>query len=364
MRSSTIVVVALVFVAIISQHSSVATPSSYKELRRQYNDNNYGKNKQYEMFLRRVLQKLDSDDLRPTMRKATNSAKPPVCSDATCCGQTSCIPCRYGSATQYCRGLVFYVFRLFDDAASCSGYSGSPYDGYGCTVPADKCPCVNGGTCDGPYNSCQCKGGWMGDTCSECLCQNSGTCNGPDGACQSPPPAPPPPPPSSCSAATCCTTSSCTQCDDNGTTVSCFGTDYFGGYSYAIYSVPDCQSDNLFSPCPSDVCLCQNGGTCDGPGGTCQCKGGWTGERCTIQPPCSAALCCGTDICVSCDNSNTYCRGINDKDIGNDPSTRSRFGLAEGGVHGRYFGVFNCPYACSFGGDGLRGGRSLNASVC
>ncbi|CAF4366573.1 unnamed protein product, partial [Adineta steineri] len=28
------------------------------------------------------------------------------------------------------RGLVFYVFRLFDDAASCSGYSGSPYDGW------------------------------------------------------------------------------------------------------------------------------------------------------------------------------------------------------------------------------------------
>ncbi|CAF0982658.1 unnamed protein product [Adineta steineri] len=317
MRSSTIVVVALVFVAIISQHSSVATPT-----------------------------------------------KPPVCSDATCCGQTSCIPCRYGSATQYCRGLVFYVFRLFDDAASCSGYSGSPYDGYGCTVPADKCPCVNGGTCDGPYNSCQCKGGWMGDTCSECLCQNSGTCNGPDGACQSPPPAPPPPPPSSCSAATCCSTSSCIQCDNNGTTVSCFGTDYFGGYSYAIYSNPNCQSANRFSQCPSDVCLCQNGGTCDGPGGTCQCKGGWTGERCTIQPPCSAALCCGTDICVSCDNSNTYCRGINDKDIGNDPSTRSRFGLAGLGVHDRYFGVFNCPYACSFGGDGLRGGRSLNASVC
>ncbi|CAF0881413.1 unnamed protein product [Adineta steineri] len=113
-------------------------------------------------------------------------------------------------------------------------------------------------------------------------------------------------------------------------------------------------------------CLCQNGGTCDGYQGSCQCKGKWTGVTCTNPtiPPCSAASCCDTDSCISCDDSYTYCRGINDKDIGNDPITRSRFGLAGVGAHDRYFGVFSCPYACSSGGDGLRGGLSLNASAC
>ncbi|CAF0891856.1 unnamed protein product [Adineta steineri] len=199
--------------------------------------------------------------------------------------------------------------------------------------------------------------------------------------------------PPACNAITCCATISCIPCNDNGTTRSCYGTaGYFGGFVYSVYSDPNCLSNDVYYKCPSDVCLCQNGGTCDGSG-TCQCKGGWTGdtcsecgcqnggtcdgsgdicqcksgwvgETCSDIAPCNAARCCGTDTCIYCDDSFTYCGGFDDNDIGDDPSTRSRFGLAELGVHNRYFGVFNCPYACSFGADALRLDRVLNASAC
>ncbi|CAF1092324.1 unnamed protein product [Adineta steineri] len=171
--------------------------------------------------------------------------------------------------------------------------------------------------------------------------------------------------PPACNATTCCATISCIPCNDNGTTRSCYGTaGYYGGFMYGVYSDPNCLSNEVYYKCPSDVCLCQNGGTCDGSGDICQCKSGWVGKTCSDIAPCNAARCCGTDTCIYCDDSFTYCGGFDDNDIGDDPRTRSRFGLAELGVHNRYFGVFNCPYACSFGADALRLDRVLNASAC
>ncbi|CAF1025847.1 unnamed protein product [Adineta steineri] len=169
------------------------------------------------------------------------------------------------------------------------------------------------------------------------------------------------PPP--CTVAFCCGADSFAPCDDNGATNYC-RSDTSNGVQMYGYIVPDYGMITSWYECPIENCLCENGGTCTGPDGTCECKDGCTGDRCEIPSPCSAALCCGTDTCISCDKRGIYCRGIDDNDIGDDPSTRSRFGLAKLGVHDRYFGVFNCPYACSFGSGGLRSGRSLNASAC
>ncbi|CAF4168074.1 unnamed protein product, partial [Adineta steineri] len=88
MRSFTIVVVIIAFVAIVAKHSSVATHDSYSQaLRRGLNGYNDDEREQYNMFLRRVAQQLavdedDDESFRATMRKRVDS----VSNDGTILG--------------------------------------------------------------------------------------------------------------------------------------------------------------------------------------------------------------------------------------------------------------------------------------
>ncbi|CAF1416259.1 unnamed protein product [Adineta steineri] len=80
MRSFTIVVVIIAFVAIVAKHSSVAThDSDSQELRRRLNGDNDDEREQYNMFLRHVVQQLtddedDDESFRATMRNHVHSA--------------------------------------------------------------------------------------------------------------------------------------------------------------------------------------------------------------------------------------------------------------------------------------------------
>ncbi|CAF1476874.1 unnamed protein product [Adineta steineri] len=62
MRSFTIVMMIIAFVAAVAKHSSVATHDPYSQaLHRRFDGYNYRKNQQYNMFLRRIAQQLADD---------------------------------------------------------------------------------------------------------------------------------------------------------------------------------------------------------------------------------------------------------------------------------------------------------------
>ncbi|CAF1487480.1 unnamed protein product [Adineta steineri] len=160
----------------------------------------------------------------------TDDPAPPPCTVALCCGKDSFAPCDDNGATNYCHSDTIDGVQMYGYIDPDYGMITSRYE-----CPIDNCPCLNGGTC-GPYNICQCKGEWTGETCSECLCENGGTCTGPDGTCEctggwtgetcttsSP-----------CSAALCCGTDTCIACTNNGTASYCHGRDL--NYDYSIYT--------------------------------------------------------------------------------------------------------------------------------
>ncbi|CAF1029973.1 unnamed protein product [Adineta steineri] len=135
------------------------------------------------------------------MRDTTDPAPPP-CTVALCCGTDSAASCNDNGATRYCYSDTIDGVQMYGYIDPDYGMVTSRYE-----CPIVNCPCLNGGTC-GPYNSCQCKDGWTGDTCSE----------------SSPP----------CSAALCCGQNTCIACDDNGTASYCHGRDL--NYDYSIYT--------------------------------------------------------------------------------------------------------------------------------
>ncbi|CAF1139457.1 unnamed protein product [Adineta steineri] len=105
MHSFTTLVVIIAFVAIVAKHSSVAThDSDTQELHRRLNGYNYGKDEQYNMFLRRVAQQPADDEandesLHATMRKHVDSANWVKIGSKTYIGAQNCVRLHYEAST-------------------------------------------------------------------------------------------------------------------------------------------------------------------------------------------------------------------------------------------------------------------------
>jgi len=173
-----------------------------------------------------------------------------------------------------------------------------------CNATSSCCPaCLNNGICEDETQTCNCTGGYFGESCSLFNCDsvfscNGGTCIGPDlcnctGTSKFGP---------SCSDVQCGNFT----CDNNSTCIltnsTCDCSSGFPGFSGPTCSnfscsIPcensgvcvgpnlcDCsQSFGYFGPqCANFSCSsCENGGICSSPN-TCSCAQGFSGPTCNI----------------------------------------------------------------------------------
>ncbi|XP_030855069.1 fibropellin-1-like [Strongylocentrotus purpuratus] len=158
---------------------------------------------------------------------------------------------------------------------------------------------MNGGTCNGEGNACQCNAGYTGELCGtdidECAsgpCMANEDCT--DGvnmytcACSAGYAGSPCADIDECASGPCMANEDCTD-GVNMYTCACSA-----GYAGSPCAV-DCSAPNT----------CMNGGTCNGEGNACQCNAGYTGELCgTDIDECASGPCMANEDCT--DGVNMY----------------------------------------------------------
>ncbi|OEH75874.1 EGF-like domain-containing protein [Cyclospora cayetanensis] len=152
--------------------------------------------------------------------------------------------------------------------------------------PCSSTQCKNGGTCEPTTGKCTCAACFSGSNCevatagcctSNAGCSNNGTCTNNECKCNAG------------YSGTNCGTGACdgVVCQNGGTCQMPGGT-------------CKCPSGYSGKKCETGACdnvSCKNGGTCEMPSGTCKCPDGYSGARCEISA-CDGVRCENGGECV------------------------------------------------------------------